>query len=217
MHPFLDCDNLIKTLDNEEWFHGTLPREDVTKLLFCDGDFLVRESYSKGDKRFVISVKWNDSIKHFLIHECENGYFKLETLLFKSISAMIYYYLNNEVQISTKTNAMIINPISKENWVLNHDDIELKEVIGHGKFGDVHRGVWVKKSQNLEYFDVAIKKCNKNLSDEHKKRLLEEARLLKQYNHPNIVKFIGVCAQKQPIMLVLELASSNRDLNNSTK
>jgi tyrosine-protein kinase Fer len=34
---------------------------------------------------------------------------------------------------------------------------------------------------------------------------LQEGRILKQYDHPNIVKLIGICVQKQPIMIVMEL------------
>lgn len=30
-------------------------------------------------------------------------------------------------------------------------------------------------------------------------------RILKQYSHPNIVRLIGVCTQKQPIYIVMEL------------
>ena len=30
-------------------------------------------------------------------------------------------------------------------------------------------------------------------------------RILKQYDHPNIVKLIGVCTQKQPIYIIMEL------------
>lgn len=31
------------------------------------------------------------------------------------------------------------------------------------------------------------------------------SRILKQYDHPNIVKLIGVCTQKQPIYIIMEL------------
>lgn len=34
---------------------------------------------------------------------------------------------------------------------------------------------------------------------------MQEGRILKQYDHPNIVKLIGICVQKQPIMIVMEL------------
>jgi hypothetical protein len=33
-----------KTLEEELWFHGVLPREEVVRLLQHDGDFLVRET-----------------------------------------------------------------------------------------------------------------------------------------------------------------------------
>lgn len=34
-------------------------------------------------------------------------------------------------------------------------------------------------------------------------------RILKQYDHPNIVKLIGVCTQRQPIYIVMELVPGN--------
>lgn len=34
---------------------------------------------------------------------------------------------------------------------------------------------------------------------------LSACRILKQYDHPNIVKLIGVCTQRQPIYIVMEL------------
>lgn len=43
------------------------------------------------------------------------------------------------------------------------------------------------------------------LPDEQKRKFLQEGRILKQYDHPNIVKLIGICVQKQPIMIVMEL------------
>lgn len=35
-------------------------------------------------------------------------------------------------------------------------------------------------------------------------------RILKQYRHPNIVRLIGVCTQKQPIYIVMELVQGER-------
>ena len=52
---------------------------------------------------------------------------------------------------------------------------------------------------------VAAKTCKVTLPEEHKKKFLQEGRILKQYDHPNIVRFIGICVQKQPIMIVMEL------------
>jgi tyrosine-protein kinase Fer len=52
---------------------------------------------------------------------------------------------------------------------------------------------------------VAVKTCRVTLPEDHKKKFLQEGRILKQYDHPNIVKLIGICVQKQPIMIVMEL------------
>lgn len=56
---------------------------------------------------------------------------------------------------------------------------------------------------------VAVKTCRITLPEEHKKKFLQEGRILKQYDHPNIVKLIGICVQKQPIMIVMELVPGN--------
>lgn len=53
--------------------------------------------------------------------------------------------------------------------------------------------------------DVAVKTCKHSLPEEQKRKFLQEGRILKQYDHPNIVKLIGICVQKQPIMIVMEL------------
>lgn len=52
-----------------------------------------------------------------------------------------------------------------------------------------------------------MKTCRVTVPDEHKKKFLQEGRILKQYDHPNVVKLIGICVQKQPIMIVMELVA----------
>jgi tyrosine-protein kinase Fer len=69
-----------------------------------------------------------------------------------------------------------------------------------GNFGDVYKA----KLRSTKK-DVAVKTCRMTLPDEQKRKFLQEGRILKQYDHPNIVKLIGICVQKQPIMIVMEL------------
>jgi tyrosine-protein kinase Fer len=73
-----------------------------------------------------------------------------------------------------------------------------------GNFGDVYKAKL--KSSGA---DVAVKTCRVTLPDEHRKKFLQEGRILKQYDHPNIVKLVGICVQKQPIMIVMELVPGN--------
>ena len=60
---------------------------------------------------------------------------------------------------------------------------------------------------------VAVKTCRHTLPDEQKKKFLQEGRILKQYEHPNVVRLIGICVQKQPIMIVMELVPGGSLLN----
>ena len=71
-----------------------------------------------------------------------------------------------------------------------------------GNFGDVFKGYYKKE-------EVAVKTCKETLSDEQKKKFLQEGRILKQYNHPNIVRFVGIAAQRQPVMIVMEYVPGN--------
>ena len=64
--------------------------------------------------------------------------------------------------------------------------MELIEKIGRGNFGDVY-----KARLKQESISVAVKTCKVTLPDEQKKKFLQEGRILKQYEHPNIVRFIG--------------------------
>uniref|UniRef100_A0ABI7Y9I2 Tyrosine-protein kinase n=1 Tax=Felis catus TaxID=9685 RepID=A0ABI7Y9I2_FELCA len=87
-----------------------------------------------------------------------------------------------------------------DKWVLNHEDLVLGEQIGRGNFGEVFSGR-LRADNTL----VAVKSCRETLPPDIKAKFLQEAKILKQYSHPNIVRLIGVCTQKQPIYIVMEL------------
>lgn len=69
-----------------------------------------------------------------------------------------------------------------------------------GNFGDVYKAQLKPGRQ-----EVAVKTCRVQLPEDHKRKFLQEGRILKQYDHPNIVRLIGIAVQKQPIMIVMEL------------
>ena len=51
---------------------------------------------------------------------------------------------------------------------------------------------------------MAVKTCRNDAMQDMDK-FLKEAEILKQYEHPNIVQLIGVCAEKDPIYIIMEL------------
>ena len=68
--------------------------------------------------------------------------------------------------------------------------------LGRGHFGDVMKGKL--KDTNEE---VAIKTCRDNVLPEMKDKFLQEAEILGQYDHPNIVKLIGVAIGQEPVYI----------------
>uniref|UniRef100_A0A8D3C6L6 Tyrosine-protein kinase n=1 Tax=Scophthalmus maximus TaxID=52904 RepID=A0A8D3C6L6_SCOMX len=181
----------------QDWYHGAIPRLEVLQLLKSDGDFLVRQSQEK--QGYVLSVWWDGSCKHFLIQNTDNLY-RLDGQGFHSIPLLIHHLLSSQQHVTKRGGVVLMKPVVRDKWVLEHDDVILGQLIGRGNFGEVYSGCL--RSDNA---DVAVKTCKENLAPEHKSKFLMEARILKQYDHPNIVKLIGVCTQKQPIYIVMEL------------
>uniref|UniRef100_A0A673APN0 Tyrosine-protein kinase n=1 Tax=Sphaeramia orbicularis TaxID=375764 RepID=A0A673APN0_9TELE len=186
-----------RPLEQQEWYHGAIPRLEVQQLLKNNGDFLVRKSQEK--QGYVLSVQWNDCCKHFLIQHTDNLY-RLDGESFQSIPQLINDLVSSHQHVTKKSDIVLKKPVLKDKWVLEHRDIILGPLIGRGNFGEVYSGHL--RSDNTP---VAVKSCKESLASEQKNKFLMEARILKQYDHPNIVKLIGVCTQKQPIYIIMEL------------
>ncbi|KAM9861075.1 tyrosine-protein kinase Fes/Fps [Aulostomus maculatus] len=188
---------LERPLGQQDWYHGAIPRLEVQQLLKNSGDFLVRKSQEK--QGYVLSVHWDGSCKHFLIQNADNLY-RLDGEGFRSIPQLIHHLFSSQQGITRRSDIVLKKPVLKDKWVLEHDDVILGNLIGQGNFGEVYQGC-LRSGNTL----VAIKSCKENLAPEHKNKFLMEARILKQYDHPNIVRLIGVCTQKQPIYIIMEL------------
>ncbi|XP_039933144.1 tyrosine-protein kinase Fes/Fps isoform X1 [Hirundo rustica] len=218
-----------KPLCQQVWYHGAIPRSEVQELLTCSGDFLVRES--QGKQEYVLSVLWDGQPRHFIIqavnvsHHKQGGWlgwpcmgrrrflptttsrppslqnmFRLEGDSFPTIPLLIQHLLQSQQPITRKSGIVLARAVPKDKWVLNHEDVLLGECIGRGNFGEVFSG-----RLRADNTPVAVKSCRETLPPELKAKFLQEARILKQYRHPNIVRLIGVCTQKQPIYIVMEL------------
>nr|XP_029723441.1 tyrosine-protein kinase Fer-like isoform X2 [Aedes albopictus] len=191
-----------RPLYEEEWFHGVLPREEVVRLLRNEGDFLVRETTRNDESQTVLSVCWNGH-KHFIVQTTAEGHYRFEGPAFPSIQELILHQYQSELPVTGRSGAVLRKPVLRERWELSNDDVILLDKIGRGNFGDVYKAK-LKSSKNTL---VAVKTCRMTLPEEQKRKFLQEGRILKQYDHPNIVKLIGICVQKQPIMIVMELVS----------
>ncbi|XP_064386563.1 probable LIM domain-containing serine/threonine-protein kinase DDB_G0287001 isoform X2 [Halichondria panicea] len=86
---------------------------------------------------------------------------------------------------------------------LNREDIKIAGHLGSGQFGSVEQGVW--KRQGTQPVDVALKSLTKT-SEEDKVKFLQEAAIMAQFRHPNVIMLHGVVTSGNPIMIVVEMA-----------
>ncbi|XP_038056830.1 focal adhesion kinase 1-like isoform X2 [Patiria miniata] len=93
-------------------------------------------------------------------------------------------------------------PAAKD-YEIPRDQVSLIATIGEGQFGDVHKGAF--KDEDGNPIEVAIKTCKVESTETLGEKFLEEAYIMKQFDHPHIIKLIGVCTEP-PIWIVMELA-----------
>ena len=77
------------------------------------------------------------------------------------------------------------------------------EELGSGEFGVVTHGLLSSATGDVE---VAVKMLNSNASDKDRLRFLQEAAIMCQFDHQNVIKLHGVVTET-PAMIVLEYVS----------
>ncbi|CAG5135890.1 unnamed protein product, partial [Candidula unifasciata] len=94
-------------------------------------------------------------------------------------------------------------PDARDNEI-PRDHIRLVEILGEGQFGDVYKGMYFDK-EGMQV-PVAIKTCKEDGEEAMTDKFLEEAYIMQQFDHPHIIKLIGVCSDTRPVWIVMELA-----------
>ena len=72
----------------------------------------------------------------------------------------------------------------------------LKELLGAGQFGEVCKAVWRVESHELE---LAVKTLKAGASEEDKVKFLQEAAIMGQFSHTNVIKMYGVVTLGEPV------------------
>ena len=83
--------------------------------------------------------------------------------------------------------------------------------LGSGQFGQVWRGQWTIAATFCT--DVAIKMLKDGASEEDKVKFLQEAAIMGQFSHPNVVKMYGVVTIGDPVSSPLKAAIMTEEPN----
>ncbi|XP_019849278.1 PREDICTED: uncharacterized protein LOC109580485 isoform X2 [Amphimedon queenslandica] len=84
---------------------------------------------------------------------------------------------------------------------INRKEIAISSTLGEGQFGYVSKGLWTHAN---ERHDVAVKMLKPDATDQDRVKLLQEAAIMGQFTHKNIVKLHGVVTVGEPVMMLLE-------------
>ena len=109
--------------------------------------------------------------------------YRFESKTQSSIKALLDYHVDSSTPVTRQSGAILSAFVTKyDKWALRHSDINIGRKIGKGAFGDVFEAMLKSTGEKL-----AVKSCRSgDLTDMDK--FLQEAEILKQYDHPNVVK-----------------------------
>ncbi|OQR66997.1 ALK tyrosine kinase receptor-like, partial [Tropilaelaps mercedesae] len=86
------------------------------------------------------------------------------------------------------------------------ESLTLVKALGQGAFGEVYEGVLTRfVGDTLTELSVAVKTLPELSAADSEKDFITEACIMSKFQHPNIVSFIGVCFDRMPRFIVLEL------------
>uniref|UniRef100_A0A1X7VEX5 Protein kinase domain-containing protein n=1 Tax=Amphimedon queenslandica TaxID=400682 RepID=A0A1X7VEX5_AMPQE len=81
-------------------------------------------------------------------------------------------------------------------------DIQISNELGSGEFGTVYEGMWLSKP-------VAIKTLKNSSEEQDKVKFLQEAAIMGQFHHPNIVKLHGMVTVGEPALKFKRYSSAS--------
>ncbi|XP_049932610.1 serine/threonine-protein kinase CTR1 isoform X2 [Nymphaea colorata] len=92
-----------------------------------------------------------------------------------------------------------LEPSLAMDWLeIPWDDLHIKERVGAGSFGTVHRAEWHGS-------DVAVKVLSEqDFSEDQLREFLREVAIMKRVRHPNVVLFMGAVTKRPHLSIVTE-------------
>ncbi|KAJ0179393.1 hypothetical protein K1T71_005105 [Dendrolimus kikuchii] len=195
-------------LQKYEWFVGEMSRQRAESLLKQEdkeGCFVVRNSSTKGMYTLSLYTKVNHpQTKHYHIKQNSRGEFFLsDKHCCASIPELVNYHRHNSGGLCSRLKASPCDRpapptagLSHDKWEIDPVELVLKEVLGAGQFGVVRRGVWRGR------IDTAVKMMKEGTMSEDD--FIDEAKVMTQLQHQNLVQLYGVCSKHRPIYIVTE-------------
>ncbi|XP_026482534.1 tyrosine kinase receptor Cad96Ca-like [Ctenocephalides felis] len=99
----------------------------------------------------------------------------------------------------------------QDRWEFPRHKLKVYDILGEGAFGQV----WRCEAQDIDGKQgpstVAVKTLKGNATERDKKDLESELQVMKQLGpHPNVVRLLGCCSDRHPILVILEFVAKGK-------
>ncbi|XP_017781118.1 PREDICTED: tyrosine kinase receptor Cad96Ca [Nicrophorus vespilloides] len=114
----------------------------------------------------------------------------------------------NTTQAGNQTNS---EPTESDRWEFPRHRLKFFNILGEGAFGQV----WKCEALDIDEKDglsvVAVKTLKENATEKERSDLVSELQVMKMLEpHPNVVRLLGACTDKDPIFVVMEFVSKGK-------
>ncbi|CAJ0927654.1 unnamed protein product, partial [Mesorhabditis belari] len=205
-----------QTIESEEWYAGKIPRNRAERLVLSQnlpkGTFLIREREAE-TREYALTIRDSDdsrgvgTVKHYKIRRLDdgNGFYITHRRTFRTLQELVGYYseMADGLCCTLTFPAPRIQPTrpdlshdTQQNWEIPRNQLQLKTKLGDGNFGEVWYGKW------RGIVEVAIKTMKPGTMSPD--AFLQEASIMKQCDHPNLVKLYAVCTREEPFYIITE-------------
>lgn len=191
-------------------FHGKVSRTEAEFLLSSgiNGSFLVRESESSPGQ-LSISLRFEGRVYHYRISEDTQGrLFITAESKFNSLAELVHHHSKTPDGLvctllypapkKDRPEAIFtLSPSEPDEWEVDRTEVCMRHRLGGGQYGDVYEAYW--KKYNLTVAVKTLKEDCMALKD-----FLEEAAIMKDLKHKNLVQLLGVCTREPPFYIITE-------------
>uniref|UniRef100_A0A0K0F5E2 Tyrosine-protein kinase n=1 Tax=Strongyloides venezuelensis TaxID=75913 RepID=A0A0K0F5E2_STRVS len=183
-------------------YHADVPIDEIEYLLKEPGDYLFRRAEVNGKFEYFICVRHSNGIVHALMNRTSDGVFFIKKHTFNRPEDLLHFHIGNNLPVDD-VSAYIKRPIEQQSHYLNAENIEVKQKIGEGAFGEVYEAVM--RRIDGSFIKVACKNLKGFATKADRDEFMKEFRFMNQFEHENIVKIYGVTLHSTPILMVLEM------------
>nr|CDS31125.1 tyrosine protein kinase Abl [Hymenolepis microstoma] len=211
------------------WYHGAVSRQAAEQLLRSGitGSYLVRESES-APGQLSVTVRNLGRVYHYRISRDTCGwYFITETHRFPTVVQLIHHHS----QAADGLICPLLYPAARreqhsllrggtansieggggnvglDDWEIDRSEIMMRNKLGWGQYGDVYEALW-RRYNSIVAVKTLKQDVDLNLND-----FLAEASIMKNLQHKNLVRLLGVCTREPPYYIVTEYMPHGNLLN----